>query len=183
MEEQLRAGLGRNRINGEAVEGAIELLKGLSVTKSSTYLLAASAALALTVVGCDAGSTPAGAEGGVKAKAARWSEPDRYSFRLLSESGERGGLGEYRITVGNGKVVKAIGLDESARRTVEENPQDVPTLAILLTDVQKARAGEADVAEAVFAADGHPTEIHIDWLANAIDDEADYLITEYRELP
>lgn len=70
-----------------------------------------------------------------------------------------------------------------ARRTVEENPQDVPTLDGLLTDVQKARSGQAEVAEAVFAADGHPTEIHIDWLENAIDDEADYLITEYRELP
>lgn len=71
----------------------------------------------------------------------------------------------------------------AARRTVEENPQDVPTLGGLLTDVQKARAGQAEVAETVFAADGHPTEIHIDWLENAIDDEADYLITEYRELP
>ncbi|MGW9132212.1 DUF6174 domain-containing protein [Streptomyces sp. NPDC055681] len=147
------------------------------------YLLVASAALALSVAGCDAGSTPATAGGGLQAKAARWSEPNRYSFRLLSESGERGGLGEYRITVGNGKVVKAIGLDEPARRTVEENPQDVPTLGGLLTDVQKARAGQAEVAKTVFAADGHPTEIHIDWLKNAIDDEADYLITEYRELP
>jgi hypothetical protein len=153
------------------------------MTKSGMYLLAVSAALALAVVGCDAGSTPATAGGGVQGKAARWSEPKRYSFRLLSESGERGGLGEYRITVGNGKVVKAIGLDEPARLTVEGNPQDVPTLGGLLTDVQKARAGQAEVAEAVFAADGHPTEIHIDWLANAIDDEADYLISEYRVLP
>ncbi|MET8330222.1 DUF6174 domain-containing protein [Streptomyces sp. NPDC005181] len=153
------------------------------MTKSSTHLLAASAVLALAVVGCGTGSTPATAGGGVQAKPARWSEPNRYSFRLLSESGERGGLGDYRITVGNGKVVKAIGLDEPARFTVEENPQDVPTLGGLLTDLQKARAGRADVAEAVFAADGHPTEIHFDWLAKAIDDEADYLVTEYRELP
>lgn len=83
----------------------------------------------------------------------------------------------------NGKVVKAIGLDEPARRTVEDNPQNAPTLGGLLTKVQEARAGHADVARAVFAADGHPTEVHIDWQKNAIDDEADYCITEYRELP
>lgn len=150
--------------------------------KTRTYLLVASAGLVLAAVGCEAGSAPA-AGGDARAKAARWSEPDRYSFRLLSESGERSGLGEYRITVGNGKVVKVIGLDEQARRTVEENPQDVPTLGGLLTKVQEARAGQADVAHAVFAADGHPAEVHIDWQENAIDDEADYFISEYRELP
>ncbi|MDF6040856.1 DUF6174 domain-containing protein [Streptomyces sp. JH14] len=153
------------------------------MTNSGMRLLAVSVVLALAVVGCSTGSTPVTAGGGDQGKAARWSEPNRYSFRLLSESGERSGLGEYRITVGDGKVVKAIGLDEPARLTVEGNPQDVPTLGGLLTDVQKARAGHAEVAEVVFAADGHPTEIHIDWLADAIDDEADYLITEYRVLP
>ncbi|GGP91497.1 hypothetical protein [Streptomyces melanogenes] len=41
----------------------------------------------------------------------------------------------------------------------------------------------ADVAHAaVFAADGHPAECHIDWMKNAIDDEADYYVTEHREL-
>jgi hypothetical protein len=105
----------------------------------------------------------------------------RYSFRLLSEGGERNGLGEYRITVEDGKVVEAVGLDEQARRTVKGDPQSVPTLGGLLEDLQQARADRADVARAVFAADGHPTEIHLDWQKDAIDDEADYLITEYRE--
>lgn len=150
--------------------------------KARTYLLIASAGLVLAAVSCEAGSAPS-AGGGAKARAARWSEPDRYSFRLLSESGERSGLGQYRITVEDGKVVKMIGLDEQARRTVEENPRDVPTLGGLLTKVQEAHAGQADVAHATFAADGHPTEVHIDWQKNSVDDEADYFITEYRELP
>ncbi|MFB7107582.1 DUF6174 domain-containing protein [Streptomyces sp. NPDC056190] len=152
------------------------------MTRTHTHLLAVSAGLVLAVVGCGTGPAPA-AEGAAQVRQARWPEPDRYSFRLLSESGERGDLGEYRITVENGKVVKAIGLDEPARRTVEDNPQKVPTLGGLLTKVQEARAGHADVARGVFAADGHPTEVHIDWQKNAIDDEADYYITEYRELP
>ncbi|MFE7234978.1 DUF6174 domain-containing protein [Streptomyces sp. NPDC002405] len=152
------------------------------MTRTRTHLLVASAGIVLAAVGCGTGSaTPA--EGAPQVKQARWSEPDRYSFRLLSESGERGGLGDYRITVENGKVVKAIGLDESARRTVEDNPQNVPTLGGLLTQVQEARADHAEVAHAVYAADGHPTEVHIDWQKNAIDDEADYYVTEYRELP
>ncbi|MFB6961897.1 DUF6174 domain-containing protein [Streptomyces sp. NPDC056309] len=152
------------------------------MTRTRTHLLVAAAGLVLTATGCGTGSAPT-AEGAYQVKPARWSEPDRYSFRLLSESGERGDLGEYRITVENGKVVKAIGLDESARRTVESNPENVPTLGGLLTTVQEAHAGHAAVAEAAFAADGHPTEVHIDWQKNAIDDEADYFITEYRELP
>jgi hypothetical protein len=156
-----------------------ELLKGPFVTKPRVYLLLTSAGLALAAVGCGAGPAPSA---GDDLKAARWSEPDRYSFRLLSESGERSGLGEYRITVGNGKVVDVVGLDEQARRTVEEHPQDVPTLAGLLTTLREARESRADVARGVFAPDGHPTEIHIDWQENAVDDEADYLITEYRPL-
>ncbi|MGW3247889.1 DUF6174 domain-containing protein [Streptomyces sp. NPDC001070] len=149
------------------------------MTKTRVYLLLASAGLGLAAVGCGAGTAPSA---GDDLKAPRWSEPDRYSFRLLSESGERSGLGEYRITVGKGKVVDVVGLDEQARRTVEANPEDVPTLAGLLTTLQEARAGGADVARAVFAPDGHPTEIHVDWRENAVDDEADYLITEYRPL-
>ncbi|MFF4758329.1 DUF6174 domain-containing protein [Streptomyces sp. NPDC001292] len=177
-----RPGPAGNRINGDTVEGPTELPKGPFMRRTRTQLLVASAGLALAAVGCEAGSART-AEGAAQVKPAQWPEPDRYSFRLLSESGERGGLGEYRVTVVNGKVVKATGLDESARRTVGDNPQHVPTLGGLLTMVQEARADHADVANAVFAADGHPTEIHIDWQKNAIDDEADYFITEYRELP
>ncbi|WP_141365057.1 DUF6174 domain-containing protein [Streptomyces sp. 6-11-2] len=152
------------------------------MTRIRTHLLVASAGLVLAAVGCGTGPAPT-AEGAPQVEPVRWSEPDRYSFRLLSESGERGDLGDYRITVENGKVVKAIGLDESARRTVKDNPHNVPTLGGLLTQVQEARADHAEVAHTVFAADGHPTEVHIDWRKNAVDDEADYYVTEYRELP
>ncbi|MFH9983415.1 hypothetical protein ACH4ND_30210 [Streptomyces sp. NPDC017179] len=49
--------------------------------------------------------------------------------------------------------------------------------------LEQARTGHADVAHAAFATDGRPTEFHIDWRKNAMDDEADYFVTEYRELP
>ncbi|MFD4607241.1 DUF6174 domain-containing protein [Streptomyces sp. NPDC058440] len=152
------------------------------MTRTRTHVLIASVGLFLAAVGCGTGPAPT-AEGADRVKRDRWPEPDRYSFRLLSESGERGDLGEYRITVENGKVVKAIGLDEPARRTVEGNPHNVPTLGGLLAKVQQARTGHADVAHVAFATDGHPTEFHIDWQKNAMDDEADYFVTEYRELP
>ncbi|WP_431961514.1 DUF6174 domain-containing protein [Actinacidiphila sp. bgisy160] len=129
-------------------------------------------ALALPAAACDstAESSP------------RWVEPERYSFTLLSEGGERGGIGKYRITVAHGKVVEAVGLDASARRTVAGEPHNVPTLGGLLAELRQARADNADVAQALFGSDGHPTEIHLDWETNAVDDEADYLITEYHVL-
>ncbi|MDX2702014.1 DUF6174 domain-containing protein [Streptomyces sp. PA03-6a] len=138
-------------------------------------LLTAVSALALAATACGS-DTEAAPE-------PRWAEPARYSFTLLSEGGERGGLGKYRITVADGKVAEAVGLDEAARRTIAREPQNVRTLRDLLTELRQARADEADVADAVFAPDGHPTEIHLDWETNSVDDEADYLITEYRVHP
>ncbi|MGW1885919.1 DUF6174 domain-containing protein [Streptomyces sp. NPDC001970] len=152
------------------------------MTAPRSPLLLAAAALALVTAGCgsESGSAPPAGHGAETLKEAAWTEPGRYSFRLLSEGGERNGLGEYRITVEDGKVVKAVGLDEQARRTVTAGLQSVPTLGDLLKEFRQARQDRADVARAEFAADGHPTEIHLDWRKDSLDDEADYQITEYR---
>lgn len=138
-------------------------------------ILVAVSALALPA------TTGCGSDGHAAAKAVpRWVEPERYSFTLLSEGGERRGTGKFRITVADGKVVEAVGLDESARLVVAGGTRDLWTLKDLLTQLRQARADRADVADAVFAPDGHPTEIHLDWDTNSVDDEADYRITEYR---
>ncbi|MGA5191492.1 DUF6174 domain-containing protein [Streptomyces griseoincarnatus] len=83
------------------------------------------------------------------------------------------------MTVRDGKVVKAVGLDDSGRRVVRQLPDEVPTLGELLGEMVQARRDEADTAEAEYAADGHPARILLDWDKSAIDDEALYVISDY----
>ncbi|MFJ4537160.1 DUF6174 domain-containing protein [Streptomyces tibetensis] len=108
-----------------------------------------------------------------------WQEPASYTYTLRSSEGERSLLGTFRISVREGAVVKAVGLDDSARRAVESAPGTVPTLGELLAELEQARRDDADTAEARYAADGHPVRIVLDWSENAVDDEARYDITAY----
>ncbi|MEU9289450.1 DUF6174 domain-containing protein [Streptomyces sp. NPDC048275] len=108
-----------------------------------------------------------------------WQEPASYAYTLASSEGERSLIGTFRVTVRDGKVVKAADLDDSGRRVVEHIPGEVPTLGELLEELQQARRDQADTAEAEYAADGHPVRILLDWAKNAIDDEALYVISAY----
>ncbi|MFD6173794.1 DUF6174 domain-containing protein [Streptomyces coeruleorubidus] len=108
-----------------------------------------------------------------------WEEPDSYAYTLTSSEGERSLIGTFRVTVRDGKVVRAVGLDDSGRRVVRRLPGEVPTLGELLTEMAQARRDKADTAEAEYAADGHPVRILVDWDKNAIDDEALYVISAY----
>ncbi|NUR43989.1 MAG: hypothetical protein HOV73_28300, partial [Streptomyces sp.] len=92
---------------------------------------------------------------------------------------ERSLIGTFRITVRDGKVTEAVGLDDSARRFVARAPDQVPTLGTLLDELAQARRDDADTAEAEYATDGHPERIHLDWDDNALDDEARYVIEAY----
>ncbi|MDG4862587.1 DUF6174 domain-containing protein [Streptomyces sp. T-3] len=142
-------------------------------------------ALTMGVSGCS-DKTPR-AEAGTAApsvvRAAEWKEPAAYTYTLESRGGERSGLGKYRITVRDHKVVEAVGLDEPARQMLEGGLDRVPTLGDLLNEYEDARGKDhADVAELENAADGHPMRITLDYLKNAIDDEAEFLITKYRQV-
>jgi len=108
-----------------------------------------------------------------------WAEPPRYTYVLESTCGERALIGRYRITVENGQVVTAEGLDEPARRTVADSPPDtIPTLAQLVTELNEARRTRAGVAELeTDPATGHPTRITIDPELDAVDDESCYAIS------
>jgi hypothetical protein len=108
-----------------------------------------------------------------------WEEPASYTYTLTSSEGERNLLGTYRVTVRDGEVAKAVGLDESSRRVVRQIPGEVPTIGGLLEELEQARRDKADTAEAEYAADGHPVRISLDWDKNAIDDEARYVISAY----
>ncbi|MFJ6573662.1 DUF6174 domain-containing protein [Streptomyces sp. NPDC091292] len=108
-----------------------------------------------------------------------WQEPSSYTYTLTSSEGERALIGAFRVTVRDGKVTKARGLDSSARRMVRDLPDQVPTLGALLAELDQARRDKADTAEAEYAADGHPKRIFLDWDRNAVDDEALYVISAY----
>jgi hypothetical protein len=63
-----------------------------------------------------------------------------------------------------------------------DHGEDVPSLDDLLAEAEEARAAGADVVEIEHGAkDGHPTSINIDYMKNAIDDGACYVISDYSE--
>ncbi|MFD3375050.1 MULTISPECIES: DUF6174 domain-containing protein [unclassified Streptomyces] len=108
-----------------------------------------------------------------------WREPDSYVYTLKSSEGERSLIGTFRVTVRDGKVAEAVGLDADSRRVVKQLPGEVPTIGELLDELEQARRDDADTAEAEYAPDGHPERISLDWDRNTIDDEALYVISAY----
>jgi hypothetical protein len=116
-----------------------------------------------------------------------WIEPPFYTYVVESSCGERFFLGTFRIGVEHGNVVHVEALDESAEILVESSGNDaIPTLGELVAEYAAAKqpgpyiAGEADFARLVRSLDGsYPSSIEIDYSAEAMGDEACYLITEF----
>jgi hypothetical protein len=133
-------------------------------------------ALTWGVSACGEDSTTA------KGSAPPWREPAAYRYTLESSEGERSLIGAFDVTVRNGKVVKAVGIDESGRRVVDRRAAEVPTIAALLEHAEAAREEGADVVDVEYAKDGRPTRISIDWEENAIDDEEAYALGDYEAL-
>ncbi|MFJ7077548.1 DUF6174 domain-containing protein [Streptomyces sp. NPDC098781] len=130
--------------------------------------------LICAVAGCGDGAGSAPSQ-----EPAAWREPASYSYTLRSSEGERSLIGDFRITVRDGAVVEAVGLDDSGRRVVESFPDTVPTIGELLEELEQARQDDADEALAEYADDGHPVRISLDWMRNAVDDEALYVISDF----
>ncbi|MFI5555113.1 DUF6174 domain-containing protein [Streptomyces sp. NPDC051738] len=149
-------------------------MTAVSLTARTVSRAALTAGLLCAVAACGTESKSAPAGGG-----ATWQEPASYAYTLRSTEGERTLLGTFRITVRDGAVVEAVGLDDSGRRVVEDVPDAVPTIGELLDELEQARRDDADKAEAEYAAEGHPARISLDWEENAIDDEALYVISAY----
>lgn len=142
------------------------------------------AALTVLVVGVAGVAAACGTESTEKARtgsgsAPHWVEPSSYTYTLESSEGERALIGRFRVTVRDGEVAEAVGLDESGERVVQRSLGDVPTLGGLLEEWERARAEGADTAEVEYAGDGHPVRISLDQEENAIDDEALYVISDY----
>ncbi|MGX1134692.1 hypothetical protein RKD49_006882 [Streptomyces glaucescens] len=152
--------------------------------RSVTAAVLLTGGLLATTAACgDDTPTSRATAAGEREQGTGWKEPAAYSYTLTSSEGERSLLGTFRVTVRDGEVTDAKGLDESGRRVVEQLPGEVPTLGELLEELARARRDDADKAEAKYAADGHPVRISLDWDENALDDEADYVVTGYEPGP
>ncbi|KUN17060.1 hypothetical protein AQJ23_43670 [Streptomyces antibioticus] len=145
----------------------------MTVVRTGAGLLA-TAGLVCAVAACGAESSSTSARQEVT-----WEEPAAYTYTLTSSEGERSLIGRFRVTVRDGKVTEAVGLDDSARQFVARTPDLVPTLGALLGELEQARSDGADTAEAEYAADGHPERIFLDWDENAVDDEERYVVESY----
>ncbi|MCZ0984928.1 DUF6174 domain-containing protein [Streptomyces diastatochromogenes] len=121
------------------------------------------------------------AESGAAAQAesTAWKEPSAYTYTLKSTGGERLLIGTFRVTVREGRAVRVVGLDEESRDVVRRSPGAVPTIGGLLKELKQARRDGADTAEAEYSTTGYPRSITLDWSANAVDDEARYVISDY----
>ncbi|MGW3409270.1 DUF6174 domain-containing protein [Streptomyces sp. NPDC000888] len=161
-------------------------MTSLRITPRSLPAAALIGGLLLATAACGTeASTSSGSGGKAAAKPSpeltttTWEEPASYVYTLTSSEGERNLIGKFRVTVRFGKVAKAVGLDDSARRVVRQSLDQVPTIGGLLEELEQARRDNADEAEAEYAPDGHPVRISLDWEKNAIDDEALYVISAY----
>lgn len=106
-----------------------------------------------------------------------WQEPAAYVYTLTSTS--QALAGRFRVTVRDGEVADAVGLDENSRWLVKQGTDRIPTIGDLLDRLEKAWEEQADTAEVKYAVGGHPARITLDVDENAIDDEAEYVISDY----
>ncbi|MFD9006710.1 DUF6174 domain-containing protein [Streptomyces sp. NPDC059582] len=150
----------------------------MTARRSHTRSAATAALLgALLCVTTACGSSPSARSAEPNEPKSTWEEPSSYSYTLTSSTQVLAGT--FRVKVRNGKVAGVVGLDEDSRRQAQDLAGEVPTIGKLLKTLNQARGEDADMAEADYAADGHPVRISLDWDKNSIDDEALYTISSY----
>ncbi|MFJ8945258.1 DUF6174 domain-containing protein [Streptomyces sp. NPDC102395] len=149
----------------------------------AVFAAALLAVLSSSVAACgSSGATGGGTDGGASGgPGVAWEEPAAYSYTLTVTTQVLAGT--FRVSVRDGAVASAEGLDADSRRQTRELTGRVPTIGALLEMLRTARSEGADTAQARYAADGHPVRITLDWSENAVDDEALYVISSYRPAP
>ncbi len=115
-----------------------------------------------------------------------WDAPEDYEFVLDSQCGERSDHGRYRIVVEGGEVVD---VEAPEHRESEQGPLidfvseyrgPAPTLSELAAEAEAAEAEGAEVVELTRdPVDGRPTRLDIDWMEEALDDEACFVVSDY----
>jgi hypothetical protein len=135
------------------------------------------ALVATAVAGCgDVGATrPQASEPSDGGGATAWSEPDDYAYTLLTTCGERAGLGLFRLWVHDGHVERAKPL----RRWSDLLPlNEMPSIGDIVRIVADADRRGADQVRVTRAPDGRPRWVSIDYMSNAMDDEACFRVTD-----
>ncbi|MFC9845324.1 DUF6174 domain-containing protein [Streptomyces sp. NPDC060223] len=146
---------------------------------SAAAMIAGVAGLTTACTGGTSPDTSAGmSPGGATARSyTSWNEPASYVYTLTAH--EQALPGSFRVTVRDGKVAEAVGLDDNGREVVKQGLDRIPRIGDLLDRWENARNKHAHTAELEHAADGHPSRITLDQDDNAIDDEAEYVISSY----
>ncbi len=107
----------------------------------------------------------------------RSSEPERYRYTIRYDC-FCATYGRWRVDVEDGVVVRTRPLDEQDRGS---GPNEfVRPIDELLADAARAESGQAGSIEATYDPEtGVPTDVSIDWVINAVDDEIAWQITNF----
>ena len=98
-----------------------------------------------------------------------------YSYTVDAGCGERSGLvGLYRVRVVDGEVERMWSLSGDGGSGLT----DAPTLDQLVEEAESAEADGADEVSVTTSPQGYPQRIMIDQIANAIDDEVCYTVSD-----
>jgi hypothetical protein len=162
-------------------------------TQSFVARLFRIAACIVVVAGCASTSLPSEAPrtskqrpsnepvatGAPVSQASGWIEPAAYTFTLQSACGERALIGIFRVRVEGHRTVAFSGVDAAGLR-FQGDPGAIPTLGAILEEAADAKARSASRVDVTSdPIDGHPVEVAIDRVANGIDDESCYRISNY----
>ena len=138
--------------------------------------LALAVAASAAVSGC--GGQPEEPATGLST-AQSWTEPTHYAYTLLTTCGERGGLGLFRVWVRDGRVERA----KPMRQWSDLLPlREMPSVGDIIQIAAAAQRDGADEVRVTRASDGRPRWVSIDYMTNAIDDEACYRVTDLTPL-
>ena len=143
----------------------------------------------LLASGCGGGaeSTDAGEPSGERSPPAstdlqearqRWADggPVAYRLTLVSSCGERNGLGIFRVTV-TPQGTEVEPADGGSSDT------DIQTVPDLFTFIDETTVSGAEVVDVQYDVElGYPRQIDVDYMVDAIDDEACYLVKDFESL-
>lgn len=101
--------------------------------------------------------------------------PRSYEYTLTSSCGERGLLGDYRVTVRDGDVNDVKNLNEGY--SYEPTFDEIPTLQELADWAESARRDE--VVDYAVDKDGVPQSLALDPVSNGVDDEECYEVADF----
>jgi hypothetical protein len=86
--------------------------------------------------------------------------------------------GEHRVTVQDGKVTTAINQWRNEAVSAE-HLQYIETIDAIFDLIEQAQL-EADQIEVEYSDEGYPTQVSIDWIEQAVDDELSLSISDVR---